>query len=76
MTFFSPDRLARKSANHPWLTLGIWLLVIAGAIGAGVPSHATMKAIPKNAAVVPMARGKECRFMGRTLHELAFQRSD
>ncbi|MFN8618154.1 MAG: MMPL family transporter [Dehalococcoidia bacterium] len=34
MTFFSPDRLARKSANHPWLTLGIWLLVIAGAIGA------------------------------------------
>jgi RND superfamily putative drug exporter len=34
MSLFSPDRLARKSANHPWLTLGIWVLVIVGAIGA------------------------------------------
>ena len=34
MKFFSPDRLARKSANHPWLTLGIWLLVIVSAVGA------------------------------------------
>ncbi len=34
MRFLSPDRLARKSANHPWITLGIWLLVIVGAIGA------------------------------------------
>ncbi len=34
MSLFSPDRLARRSANHPWLTLGIWLLVIVGSIGA------------------------------------------
>jgi len=31
---FSPDRLARRSANHPWLTLGIWVLVIVGAVAA------------------------------------------
>ena len=34
MSVFSPERLARASANHPWLTLGIWVLVIFGAIGA------------------------------------------
>ena len=33
-SLFSPDRLARSSANHPWLTLGVWVLVIVGAIGA------------------------------------------
>jgi len=31
---FSPDRLARRSANHPWLTLGVWLLAIVGAVMA------------------------------------------
>jgi len=30
----SPDRLARRSANHPWLTLGVWFLVIVGAVVA------------------------------------------
>ncbi|HNM77455.1 MAG TPA: MMPL family transporter, partial [Tepidiformaceae bacterium] len=34
MSLFSPDRLARKSATHPWITLGIWLVVIVGALGA------------------------------------------
>ena len=35
MSLFSPDRLARGSARHPWLTLGIWVLVIvAGGIAA------------------------------------------
>ena len=34
MSFLSPDRLARKSANHPWITLGVWLLVIVGSLGA------------------------------------------
>ena len=32
--FLSPDRLARRSANHPWLTIGIWVLVIVAAFGA------------------------------------------
>ncbi len=34
ISFLSPDRLARRSANHPWLTLGIWVLVIVGAVMA------------------------------------------
>lgn len=29
--FLSPERLARTSAHHPWLTLGIWVLVVVGA---------------------------------------------
>ncbi|MCC7363061.1 MAG: MMPL family transporter [Dehalococcoidia bacterium] len=30
--FLSPAALARASANHPWLTLGAWVLIIAAAI--------------------------------------------
>ncbi len=33
-TFLSPDRLARRSANHPWLTLGVWVVFIVLALGA------------------------------------------
>jgi RND superfamily putative drug exporter len=34
-TLLSPSNLARRSAQHPWLTLGFWvLLIIAGAVGA------------------------------------------
>lgn len=31
--FLSPDRLARQSANHPWLTLGVWAAFIVLALG-------------------------------------------
>ncbi|MGB4861934.1 MAG: MMPL family transporter [Tepidiformaceae bacterium] len=34
MSFFSPDRLARRSANHPWLTLGVWVLVVVAGFAA------------------------------------------
>ena len=30
----SPDRLARRSANHPWITLAAWLVLILTAAGA------------------------------------------
>ena len=33
-SIFSPDRLARRSANHPWLTLGIWVLVVVASVAA------------------------------------------
>src|SRR6476661_7221382 len=29
--FLSPEKLARASAHNPWLTLGIWVLVVVGA---------------------------------------------
>jgi len=31
---FSPERLARATATHPWITLGIWVLIIVGSIAA------------------------------------------
>ncbi len=31
-SLFSPAQLARRSANHPWLTLGLWALVILAAV--------------------------------------------
>ncbi|MGE0601886.1 MAG: MMPL family transporter [Dehalococcoidia bacterium] len=34
ISFLSPDRLARRSANHPWLTLGIWALVVVASVAA------------------------------------------
>ncbi len=37
----SPDRLARRSANHPWLTLGIWVLLIVGAVAAATQINFT-----------------------------------
>lgn len=34
-SFLSPDRLARRSAQHPWLTLGAWvLLIVVAVVGA------------------------------------------
>lgn len=33
-SFLSPDRLARRSANHPWLTLAIWFAIIVAGLGA------------------------------------------
>lgn len=32
LSYFSPDRLARASARHPWLTLGVWAIVIVAAV--------------------------------------------
>lgn len=32
LSFLSPNRLARRSARHPWLTLGVWVLLIAVAV--------------------------------------------
>ncbi|HET7737617.1 MAG TPA: MMPL family transporter, partial [Tepidiformaceae bacterium] len=34
MASFSTENIARASTHHPWLTIGIWVLVIVGAIGA------------------------------------------
>lgn len=34
MRLFSPDRLARRSARHPWLTLAIWAVVIVAGVAA------------------------------------------
>ncbi|HMO52991.1 MAG TPA: MMPL family transporter [Tepidiformaceae bacterium] len=31
-SLFSPERLARRSAIHPWLTLGIWVALIIGGV--------------------------------------------
>ena len=34
-SFLSPDSLARRSAHHPWLTLGAWvLLIVVAVVGA------------------------------------------
>ncbi|MEO8538410.1 MAG: MMPL family transporter [bacterium] len=33
-SFLAPDRLARNSARHPWITLGLWALLIIGMVGA------------------------------------------
>ena len=39
-TIFSPERLARRSARHPWLTIGAWAaLIVAAAFAA---SHLTL----------------------------------
>jgi RND superfamily putative drug exporter len=36
-SFLSPERIARKSARHPWITAGLWvLLVVAAFTGAGM----------------------------------------
>ncbi len=29
---FSPDRLARRTATHPWITLGIWVALVVGGV--------------------------------------------
>ena len=31
-SFLSPERLARRSANHPWLTLGLWVVIVVAAV--------------------------------------------
>jgi RND superfamily putative drug exporter len=31
-SFLSPDQLARRSAQHPWITLGAWVLLIVFAV--------------------------------------------
>jgi len=34
-SFFSPPRLAYASARHPWITLGVWLVIaVIGVVGA------------------------------------------
>ncbi len=33
----NPQSLAKASATHPWRTLGIWLVVLAGAIAGSSP---------------------------------------
>lgn len=46
-TLFSPARLARRSARHPWLTLGVWvLLVAAGIAAAGLMKIQTNSTMP------------------------------
>jgi RND superfamily putative drug exporter len=39
-TIFSPERLARRSARHPWLTIGAWAVLIVAAVFAA--SHLTL----------------------------------
>jgi predicted RND superfamily exporter protein len=35
LSFLSPQRLARRSAQHPWLTLGVWaVLIVVGVFSA------------------------------------------
>jgi len=31
-SFLSPQRLARRSARHPWLTVGLWAVLVAAAV--------------------------------------------
>lgn len=43
-SFLSPEKLARRSARHPWITIGVWALVIVLAMAAATTtkiSHAT-----------------------------------
>lgn len=41
MGFFSPGRIARYCAGHPWLTLGAWAVLLAGAMFAATNINLT-----------------------------------
>ncbi len=32
LSFLSPPRLARWTARHPWITVGVWVALLAGAM--------------------------------------------
>ncbi len=32
LAFLSPGRLARRTARHPWLTMGFWLMLVVAAV--------------------------------------------